>query len=72
MCVLKSTSFSVQGYSESKSLQKLEPLLFGLHFLPLQMSFLFTLAIGEEEESKVRKDVNRKTNQNHFISIIIS
>lgn len=72
VCVLKSTSFSVQGYSESRFLQKLELLPFGLHFLPLQMSFLFTLRIGVEEESKVRKDVNRETNQNYLISIIIS
>lgn len=38
------TSFSVQGHSESNFLQKLKLLLFGLHFLPLQMSFLFTFA----------------------------
>lgn len=68
MC-LKLTSFSVQGHFEFIFLQKLKLLLFGLHFLPLQMSFLFTLGT---DESNVRKYVNMKINWNHFIYIVIS
>lgn len=43
MCVLKLTSFSVQGYFESKFLQKLEPASVWPSFSPFANEFSFYL-----------------------------